>query len=123
MREFRRSGELAHGHVSCIAGFCAVRVPFVFVHVTHFFCGHSPRAALRASPTIERTPLHLHTKGTCIVSFDFADPIVMLCAWTVLIVTCAAFDAPAISAALRFFRLKWRLAYCRSRAPERRPGR
>jgi hypothetical protein len=44
------------------------------------------------------------------VSLDFADPRVMLCAWIALSGTFALLDAPAITATLRFVRLKRRLA-------------
>ena len=50
--------------------------------------------------------------------FDFADPTVVLYAWIVVIVTCAALDVPAISVSFRFFRLRLRLAYSRSRGTE-----
>ena len=49
------------------------------------------------------------------MSFDLADSSVMFYALTAVIVTCVAFDVPALSSALRFFRLKRRLAYARNR--------
>jgi hypothetical protein len=54
------------------------------------------------------------------VSFDLADPSVMVYALTAVIVTCIALDVPALSSALRFFRLKRRLVYARNRVFEAR---
>jgi hypothetical protein len=54
------------------------------------------------------------------VSFDLADPSAMFYALTAVIVTCIAFDVPALSSTLRFFRLKRRLAYARNRMFEAR---
>ena len=56
----------------------------------------------------------LSERRNALVSFDLADPRVMLYAWTALIVTFALLDAPAIAAAARFVRLKRRLSRNRS---------
>jgi hypothetical protein len=48
------------------------------------------------------------------VSFDFADPRVMLSAWIALSVTFALLDAPAIAATIRFVRLRRRMGRCRA---------
>jgi hypothetical protein len=58
--------------------------------------------------------------GEPAVSFDLAEPSVMLYALAAVIVTCTALDLPALSNALRFFRLKRRLAYARNRTFEAR---
>ena len=54
------------------------------------------------------------------MSFDLADPSIMFYALSAVIVTCMAFDAPALSSALRFLRLRRRLAYARNRMCEAR---
>jgi len=69
----------------------------------------------------DATMNHRQRRTQNTMSFDLADPSVMLCALTTLIVTCAALDLPAFAAALRFFRLRRRFAYARRRelAPTR----
>ena len=49
------------------------------------------------------------------MSFDLAEPSVMLCTLTAVIVACTALDLPALATTLRFLRLKRRLAYARKR--------
>jgi hypothetical protein len=44
------------------------------------------------------------------LSFDLADPAMMLCALAALIIVCLAFDAPAIASAVRLVRVVRRRA-------------
>jgi hypothetical protein len=52
------------------------------------------------------------------MSFDLAEPSVMLCALIAVIVACTVLDLPALSTTLRFLRLKRRLAYARKRTSD-----
>jgi hypothetical protein len=44
-------------------------------------------------------------EGVGAVSFDLADPAMMLCALAAVIVVCLALDAPAIASAVRLMRV------------------
>jgi len=52
------------------------------------------------------------------MSFDLAEPSVMLCVLIGVIVACTALDLPALATTLRFLRLKRRLAYARKRTSD-----